>query len=237
VTAQTAAQLDTDGDPRELATYTAAEAARLLRIPAATLRSWVFGRRFPTSEGDRFSLRLIESPTDPHDRLCFLNVIEAHVLRSLRTRHGISMSDVREALDFAQQRYGIERLLIRRELKAAPGRLFFEEYASLVELPKGGQLALREVFDAHLERVAHDARDQLPARFFPWFPIEGQEGKKAVVVDARIAFGSPVTSRRSIRTTVIADRYEAGEPVGELARDYGLENAEIEDAIRFERAA
>lgn len=237
MTAQALAQLETDGDPRGLATYTVAEAARLLRIPAATLRSWIFGRRYPTSEGERFSVRLIEPPPDPYDRLSFLNLIEAHVLRSLRTRHGISMSDVREALEFAQQRYGIERLLIRKELKAAPGRLFFEEYANLVELPKGGQLALREVFDAHLERVSHNAHDQLPVRLFPWFPIDGQEGKKAVVVDARIAFGSPVTARRSIRTSVIADRYEAGEPVRELARDYGLENAEIEDAIRFERAA
>lgn len=237
MTAQLLARLDSDGDPRGLATYTVAEAARLLRIPTATLRSWTFGRRYPTSEGERFSVRIIEPPSDPYDRLSFLNLIEAHVLRSLRTRHGISMGDVRRALDFAQKRFGIDRLLIRQELKAAPGRLFFEEYATLVELPKGGQLALREVFEAHLERVAHDARDQLPVRFFPWFPIEGQEAKKAVVVDARIAFGSPVTARRSIRTSVIADRYEAGEPVEELAWDYGLENAEIEDAIRFERAA
>jgi uncharacterized protein (DUF433 family) len=226
-----------NGDPRELATYTVAEAARLVRIPVATLRSWTFGRRYATVDGERFSPRLIEPPLDPQNRLSFLNLIETHVLRSLRTRHGVSMSDVRKALNFAQDRYGIDRLLIRRELKAAPGRLFFEEYASLVELPRGGQLALREVFDAHLERVVHDARDRLPARFFPWFPIEGQEAKKAVVVDARVAFGNPVTARRSIRTSVIADRFEAGEAVADLARDYGLENAEIKDAIRFEQAA
>jgi uncharacterized protein (DUF433 family) len=237
VTAQALAQLETDRDPRALPTYGVAEAARLLRIPAATLRSWTFGRRYSTSDGERFFDRLIQPPTDPHDRLSFLNLIEAHVLRSLRTRHGVSMSDVRKALEYAQQRYGIDRLLIRRELKAAPGRLFFDEYATLVELPRGGQLVLREVFEAHLERVVHDAHDQLPARFFPWFPIEGQEGKKAVVIDARIAFGSPVTTRRSVRTSVIADRFEAGEAVEELAQDYGLEHAEIEDAIRFERAA
>ncbi len=224
-------------DPRDLPTYTAAEAARLLRVPAATLRSWTFGRPYPTSKGERFSDRLIEPPGDTQGRLSFINLIEAHVLRSLRTRHGVSMTDVRKALDFAQERFGIERLLTRRELKAAPGHLFFEEYAALVELPKGGQLVLREVFEAHLERVAFDARDQLPARFFPWFPIEGQEGKKAVVIDARIAFGGPITVRRAIRTSVIADRFEAGETVAELARDYDLEHAEIEDAIRFERAA
>lgn len=237
VTAHALAQPDTALDSRALATYTTAQAARLLRIPAATLRSWIFGRRYPTSEGERFFDRLIKPPSDPHDRLSFLNLIEAHVLRSLRTRHGVSMPDVRKALDYAQERYGIDRLLIRRELKAAPGRLFFEEYAALVELPKGGQLVVREVFEAHLERVVHEARDQLPARFFPWFPIEGQEGKKAVVIDARVAFGSPTTARHSIRTSVIADRFEAGETVEDLAQDYELEHAEIEDAIRFERAA
>lgn len=237
MTAQALAQPETTRDPRAIPTYTAAQAARLLRIPAATLRSWIFGRRYPTSEGERFFDRLIQPPNDPHDRLSFINLIEAHVLRSLRTRHGVSMRDVRKALDFAQERYGIDRLLIRKELKGAPGRLFFDEYATLVELPKGGQLALREVFEAHLERVVYDARDQLPARFFPWFPIEGQEGKKTVVIDARVAFGSPTTARRSIRTSVIADRFEAGEAVEELAHDYDLEHAEIKDAIRFERAA
>ena len=34
---------------RDLAAYTLAEAARYVRLPAATLRSWVLGRQYPTA--------------------------------------------------------------------------------------------------------------------------------------------------------------------------------------------
>jgi uncharacterized protein (DUF433 family) len=205
-------------------------------MPVATLRSWVRGRTYSTTEGDAFSARLIRLPNGSDARLSFINLVEAHVLRSLRTRHGISMRDVRKALDYAQREFGIDRLLIRKELKAAPGRLFFEQYTRLVELPKGGQLALREVFDAHLERVIHDAH-ALPIRLFPWMRVEGTEARTTIAVDPRIAFGNPVVARRSISTAVIADRFDAGESLRDLAVDYDLDDAEIKDAIAFERAA
>ncbi len=224
-------------DPREIPTYTVPDAARLLRMPSATLRSWTFGRDYETVDGARRFGRLIAPPADPHRRLSFTNLIEAHVLRALRTRHGVAMQDVRRALDHAQEKYGIERLLIHEELEAAPGRLFLDHYGTLIELSQGGQLALRQVFEAHLKRVIYDARDHLPVRFFPWFPVESERAKRTIAVDPRISFGDPVTHHRGIRTAVIADRFEAGEAIADLAADYDLKDAEIEDAILFERAA
>lgn len=206
-------------------------------MPAATIRSWLFSRPYETAAGQQYSVGVIEPPGDSLDRLSFLNLIEAHVLRSLRTRHGVSMGDVRKALEYAQSEFGIDRLLIHDQLKAAPGHMFLERYSGLIDLPKGGQLALKDVFEAHLERVVHDAKDHLPVRFYPWFPIEGQQSKRVIVVDPRVAFGSPITETHSIRTAVIADRYEAGEAVDDLANDYELDHGTIEDAIRFERAA
>jgi uncharacterized protein (DUF433 family) len=40
-----------------------------------------------------------------------------------------------------------------------------------------------------------------------------------------------------ISTATIAERIDAGEKVGELAADYGLSEAEIEQAVLYERAA
>lgn len=224
-------------DPRDLPTYTVADAARILRMPSATLRSWLFGREYETLEGAQKFGRLIEPPTDAYGRLSFTNLIEAHVLRALRTKHGVPMRAVRRALDFAQRECDIDRLLIHEQLKAAPGRLFLDEYGALVELPPGGQLALRQVFEAHLERVLFDARDHLPIRLFPWFPIESERAKRTIALDPRVSFGDPVTNRRGIRTAIIAARFESGETIPELAADYDLKDAEIEDAILFERAA
>jgi len=224
-------------DPRELPTYTVADAARILRMPSATLRSWLFGREYETAEGARRFGRLIEPPPDPHGRLSFTNLIEAHVLRALRTKHGVPMQAVRRALDYAQKECDIDRLLIHEQLKAAPGRLFLDQYGTLVELPQGGQLALRQVFEAHLNRVIYDSSNHLPIRLFPWFPVESDRGKTTIALDPRLSFGDPVTSRHAIRTAIIVTRYEAGETIRDLATDYDLKDAEIEDAILFERAA
>ncbi len=38
-------------------------------------------------------------------------------------------------------------------------------------------------------------------------------------------------------THVTADRVDAGEPVDEIAADYGLERAALEQAMLYERAA
>jgi cytochrome c oxidase subunit 2 len=44
-------QRKTAADNRDVAAYTLAEAARYLRLPPATLRSWVLGREYPTADG------------------------------------------------------------------------------------------------------------------------------------------------------------------------------------------
>ena len=74
---------------RDTAAYTLAEAARYLRLPSATLRSWVLGRAYPTAEGGGEFPPLIRPASKHPPLLSFPNLIEAHVLRSLRTEHGV----------------------------------------------------------------------------------------------------------------------------------------------------
>ena len=83
---------------RDLASYTLAEAARYLRLPAATLRSWVLGRQYPTAEGGGQFPPLIRPASRRPALLAFSNLIEAHVLRSLRTDHGVPVKALRSAL-------------------------------------------------------------------------------------------------------------------------------------------
>ncbi len=85
--------------------------------------------------------------------LSFSNLIEAHVLRSLRTEHGVPLGDVRQALAYAQRELKIDQLLLREELRTAGGELFLDRYGELMNLSASGQLAMRKVFEAHLTRV------------------------------------------------------------------------------------
>src|SRR3954469_14561195 len=94
-------------DPRELPAYTVAEASRYVDVPAATLRSWFSGRTYPRVDGIG-SFEPVLSPADRRPgHLSFRNLVEAHVLRALRTRHGIRLKTVRQALKTAEERLGI----------------------------------------------------------------------------------------------------------------------------------
>ena len=101
-------------DGRNVAAYTFAEAAHYLRLPAATLRSWALGRQYPTAGGGARFRPLIRPTSRKPPLLSFWNLIEAHVLRSLRTNHGVSVQDVRHALVYAEKALGIDRLLLRQ---------------------------------------------------------------------------------------------------------------------------
>ena len=72
-------------------------------MAGTTLRSWVAGRPYPKAEGvGQFEAR-IHPPQAQPPLLSFWNLIEVHVLRALRSDHGVSIRAVREALSFAEQ--------------------------------------------------------------------------------------------------------------------------------------
>jgi uncharacterized protein (DUF433 family) len=221
---------------RDVAAYLLAEAARYLRLPAATLRSWVLGRRYPTAEGHAEFPPLIRPASRRPPLLSFSNLIEAHVLRSLRTEHGVSVKALRSALDYAENALGVSRLLLRPELRAEAGRVFLDRYGELIELSASGQLVMRWLFEEHLKRVEWD-RSQFPARLYPFVSALAPSEERPIVIDPSIAFGRPVVLRRAISTSAIAERIDAGEAVDDIAADYDLGPWEIEQAALYERAA
>jgi Uncharacterized conserved protein len=224
-------------DGRDAPAYTVADAAHYLRLPAATLRSWALGRRYPTADGGgaRFD-PLIHPVSRKPALLSFWNLIEAHVLRSLRIEHGVSVPALRKALNYAEAELGIDRLLLRPELRTNAGSVFLEKYGALIELSASGQLAMRRVLQEHLKRVEWDSAE-FPVQLYPFLPSGEAEKERPIVIDARLAFGRPVLASKSISTRAIADRIDAGELVADVAADYGLDASEIEQAAVYERAA
>lgn len=223
-------------DPRNQPAYGLAEAARYVRLPVATLRSWVVGRAYPKAQGVGRFEPLIHPPRRQPLLLSFWNLVEAHVLRSLRTEHGISLKAVRAALHYAERKLGIERLLLRKELCTGAGRMFLDHYGKLIDLSASGQLAMRELFEQHLKRIEWDAW-KFPVRLYPFVTVELAASQKPIVIDPRIAFGRPVLIRAGVATATIVERIDARETVEDLAADYGLSVTEIEQAVLFERAA
>jgi uncharacterized protein (DUF433 family) len=168
--------------------------------------------------------------------LSFWNLIEAHVLRSLRADHGVSIGAVRKAVAFAERQLDIDRLLLSPELCSEAGRLFLDRYGELINLSASGQLAMRQVMMAYLKRVRWDDM-RLPIRLHPFVTGEAASAEMPIAIDPRISFGRPVLVSRGISTAVIAERLDAGESIDELAADYELTTEDVELAVVYERAA
>ncbi len=218
---------------RELPAYPVADAAHYLRVPTATLRSWVLGRYYPTEHGRRFFRPVIELPDRARPRLSFVNLVEAHVLDAIRRDHEVALKHVRAALAFVAKHFPSRHPLSDQDFQTDGVHLFLERYGELINASRDGQLAMRTVFEAYLERIERDATG-LPIRLFPFTRGRTLDEPRAVVIDPSVSFGRPVLVGTGIPTAVIAERYKAGDSMDDLADDYGRTRLEIEEAVRCE---
>jgi len=220
-------------DLREMPAYGIVEAAHYLGIPKATLRSWVLGRHYPTGTGKRFFRSIIELADKDQRLLSFENLVEAHVLDAIRRAHGVAFWRVRRAVEYLKSRLGSKHPLAEQRFVTDDIDLFVEVYGQLVNISREGQLAIKELIETYLQRVERD-RVGAAIRLYPFTRERTPHEPKIIVIDPSISFGRPVLVGTGIATTVIAQRYKAGESIEELAEDYGRSRADIEEAIRCE---
>lgn len=220
-------------DPRELPSYSIRETAHYLRIPVATLRSWVMGRYYPTEKGLRHFEPIIALPDPKKPLLSFVNLVETHMLDAIRREHNVPLHKVRTALRYIKRQFPSEHPLADQSFETDGSNLFIEKLGQLINVSQEGQLAMRELLDAHLRRIERDPSG-LAVRLYLFTRKRTTQEPKVVVIDPMISFGKPVLAGTGIPTAVIAERYKAGESMDELAGDYGRERSEIEEAIRCE---
>lgn len=220
-------------DPRELPAYSVREAAHYLQIPLATLRSWVRGRYYPTEAGRKLFKPVILLPGNNESLLSFMNLVEANILAAIRRKHSVPLPKVRQALNYLREKFPSKHPLANHRFESDGLNLFVEKYGQLINVSRAGQLAIRQLLEAHLRRIERDAAG-LPVRLYPFTRRLNLEEPKVVVIDPYVSFGRPVLVGTGIPTAVIAERYKVGESIDELASDYGRERLQIEEAIRCE---
>ena len=225
-------------DTREAPRYGITEAAGYLGVRVATLKSWVQGRSYPTRHSKARFKPLIHPPSP--GMLSFFNLVEAHILLSTRKHHGLTMPAIRHAMDYVAEQFPSPHPLLTERFLTDGKDLFIRKLEQTIDVTKRGQLGMGPVLDLYLRRVERD-QSQLPMRLFPlragWVGSAGQEPPRVVVIDPAISSGTPVVYRTGIMAKILAGRFRAGEGIEELARDYGLQNSEIEEVIRYAPAA
>ena len=201
--------------------YTPADISRYAHVPAATLRSWT------GSGGRRVIIRRAGRGVAPFS---FINLIEAHVLAALRKTHEVPMQRVRRALDWMRDHFNTEHPLAEAELEVFNWDIFVDHRGMKVAASERGQSVIAEIMRPYLQRVERDAAG--PVRFYPFTSY--QDCPRHIVMDPCVEFGRPVVSGTRIETVMLFERFSGGESMSDLAGDYGLDPASVEEALRCE---
>lgn len=217
----------------DLGAYTVTEAAHHLRLPLSTVRSWAVGRPYETASGTRRFLPVIEVADRRKLLLSFRNLVELHVLSAIRRKHAVRLKEVRSAIQFLRRQLGTRHPLADQEMSTDGTDLFIERYGGLVNAAQEGQMAMKAALEGCLERIERDP-EGLAIRLFPY---SGRPDARVIVIDPGVRFGRPCVAGTGVATDVIVDRFDAGDTIDEIARDYGRPARDIEEAIRFEKAA
>jgi uncharacterized protein (DUF433 family) len=225
-------------DPRDVAAYTTLEAARYLRIPERTLFNWAFGYSYRVKAARRHMRALIEVANHERHLLSFTNLAELHVLDALRRFHQLKLNRIRQTISYIGREFETDHPLIHQEMWTDNLSVFISHYGHLVNASREGQLAMRELVNAHLHRIDRDLTGIV--RLFPLTrkrpASAGQiiDEPRIVAIDPLVAFGRPSIRGSRIPTVEIAERFKAGESLQDLSADFRRPIEEIEEAVRVE---
>ena len=113
--------------------------------------------------------------------------------------------------------------------------MFVERWGDLVSASKDGQVAIRELLDARLERVDRDPAGRA-SRLYPF--TRKHEARESLLTEPRSVMIDPDRTTRVDRDRNphlhLADRCKAGDSIAALARDYDQSEEQIQEAIRCE---
>jgi uncharacterized protein (DUF433 family) len=214
--------------------YPVTDAARYLRMPVVTLRSWLKGCSDGKNQGQKSFEPLIQRPDPGLPQLSFTNLVEAHVLRIIRETHEVKLDKVRNALDYMSQQFDTVHPLVMKRFQTDGVDLFVDQVDRLVNVSRSGQLAMRETLKHLLTRVEWDVNG-LASRFFPITELVPEpESDKIIFLDPAIRFGKPVIAGKGVPTDVIAELYNAGDSIEAIADEYDCSPLQVKIAIQFE---
>jgi uncharacterized protein (DUF433 family) len=195
-----------------------------VRIPANTLRAWTLGQDYITHTGVHRTFKpLIELADKKNKLLSFYNLVEAHILRFTTEERNVPFKNVRKALDFVHEKIPGKHPLLTHNFETSGKEIFIQYLGQTINATAYGQQAMREILDKYLALIPRDGYG-LPIRVFPIH-------SKRLAIDPLFASGKPIVKDKGITASVLWGRSKSGESPLEIARDYGLTEIEVQEAI------
>ena len=208
--------------------YTLSEAAAIVDLRPTTLHSWARGRSFKGVDGvQHWSDALITTTGVGRGPIVpFAGLGEAYVLAAFRAA-GVPMQRIRPALARLEQEFGVAAALTSDRLKTDGAEVLWEykraggdaEVVNDLVVVRNQQIVFRDVVERYLQTITYRS-GRVAIIGLPQY-------RTVVVVDPLRNFGRPTVARRGVRVADVLGRLSAGEPVADVALDYGLEIDEV----------
>lgn len=204
--------------------YTPREVARLIGGTPQEVLRWTRGSG-PTDPLWNAYYQQIDDSTE----LSFADLVELRVVRCFR-RANISLQAIRFAINFARDKFNVERPLSSLGFKTDGNEILIsalEEDGQLVSLSKKrpGQKVFAEIVKQSLIDLEYEGNR--PIRWRPKFA-------KEVVIDPARFFGDPILEEYGVSTRILAAEMAEFHDEKYLSRIYGIPISSIRNAIEFE---
>jgi uncharacterized protein (DUF433 family) len=230
------------GDERfSVPLYTLSGAARALDVPTSTFATWALGyKRTPpgrpkvTGEPVVTAFRNRDGRRSPI--VPFVGLVEGMVLAAIRKR-GVPLQRIRPALKVLTENIGLEHALASRALYTDGAEILYDYAETIGDSPEArsardlvvvrhGQRVFAEVVEDYLHRIQYASDGYARLIHLP------QYRRADVLADPTRSFGQPIFRHGGARVADALQRFWAGEDLQVVAREFGIQVADLEDALR-----
>jgi uncharacterized protein (DUF433 family) len=209
--------------------YTVRNAAWFLRVPPQTLANWTY-----SSPGSAPLVASVPAAGRRMPEIPFIGLAEALVIRTLRRTdpHRISMQRIRKMVNKVKAEIGLENALASRRLYTDGVELFFDyasedaDYRELAEVLRQ-QYVMEHVVEGNLRVISFGEDGWAKKLMLPFVP-----DRELVRVSPQEAFGQPIFIHGGGRLQDVLTRFRVGEPLEDVARDFGVPVADVLDVLR-----
>lgn len=206
--------------------YSLSEAAQIVRAPSTSFARWAHGHRFKQRRAGEWGwtppiltgVREGRGFTVPFNALA-----EGYIVEAFR-RAGLPMARIRPAVEVLRNELGIENALLSERLKTDGVEILVENGDRELVVVRNQQGVFRDVVDQYLQSIRY--RDG----FVEFVRLPAFE-RVEVVVDPMRNSGQPTIARLGVRVDDVVSRVRAGEPMIEVAEDFGLAEPELQSLL------
>ena len=206
--------------------YGQGEAARIIQAPPTSFARWAHGHRFAQRTAGEFgwSPPLLTGVTEGRGYTVPFNALaEGFIIESFR-RVGLPMARIRPAIEVLREEIGLENALLSERLRTDGAEILYQNGQGELVVVRNHQGVFNEVVAEFLQSISY--REGF-AQYLRLPIFEAVD----VVVDPHRNSGQPTVDRIGVRVEDIVSRVRAGEPMGDVADDFGLERPEMRSLI------